>query len=73
MTVPDDILTTAEVAEMWRVPVTQVQRLAREGRIPSFGVGRYRRYSRRDLDAWRQRQSTGDPLATKRRTRRKSA
>lgn len=64
-----DILTSPEVAEWLRVPQTWVEQAARDGRIPSMKIGRRRRYSRADIEAWRIQQRTGDPLATDRRTR----
>jgi excisionase family DNA binding protein len=41
-----EILTAAEVAEILRVEETTVGDWARQGRIPSFKLGRLRRYSR---------------------------
>jgi excisionase family DNA binding protein len=38
------LMTAAQVAERWQVPVSQIYRLAREGRLPSVAVGRYRRF-----------------------------
>ena len=69
----DDTMTAPEVAEWLRVPQSWVESAARDGRLPSMKLGRYRRFSRSVLEAWRIEQSTGDPLATQRRTRRKSA
>ena len=73
MQVTDDVLTADEVATWLRVPLTWVQQAAREGRIPSFQVGRYRRFSRADIEQWRHEQKTGDPLATDRRRRRRAS
>lgn len=41
-----EILTAAEVAEILRVEEATVGDWARQGRIPSFKLGRLRRYSR---------------------------
>jgi excisionase family DNA binding protein len=45
----DRLLTAAEVAERWQVPTSQVYRLARDGRLPSVAIGRYRRWRLADL------------------------
>lgn len=65
----DEVLTADEVATWLRVPLTWVRQAARDDRLPSFRVGRYRRFSRADIERWRHEQSTGDPLATHRRRR----
>ncbi|HLR96475.1 MAG TPA: helix-turn-helix domain-containing protein [Jiangellaceae bacterium] len=65
----DDTMTAPEVAEWLRVPQSWVETAARDGRLPSMKLGRYRRFSRAALAEWRHQQSTGDPLATQRRTR----
>ncbi len=39
------LLTAEQLAERWQIPVSQVYRLTREGRIPSVKLGRYYRYS----------------------------
>lgn len=46
---PDDlprtvVLTAKELAERWRVPVSQIYRLTRERQIPALRIGRYYRY-----------------------------
>ena len=38
------ILTAEQLAERWQVPTSQVYRLARDGRIPTVQLGRYRRW-----------------------------
>jgi excisionase family DNA binding protein len=38
------LLTAAQLAERWQVPTSHVYRLAREGRIPTVELGRYRRW-----------------------------
>ena len=37
------LLTAEQLAERWQVPKSHVYRLAREGRIPTVELGRYRR------------------------------
>ena len=64
-----EIRTATEVAEWLKVPRSWVERAARDGRLPSMRVGRYRRFSRTDLEQWRHDQTTGDPLFTDRRRR----
>ena len=43
---PPRILTTAEVAEYLHVSLNTVHRLARDGRIPAFKIGRDYRFGR---------------------------
>jgi len=38
------LLTAAQLAERWQIPKSHVYRLAREGRIPTVELGRYRRF-----------------------------
>ncbi len=38
------LLTAEQLAARWQVPTTHVYRLAREGRIPTVELGRYRRW-----------------------------
>lgn len=38
------LLTAAQVAERWQVPVGHVYRLTRAGVVPVVELGRYRRY-----------------------------
>ncbi len=38
------LLTCDQLAERWQVPRSHVYRLAREGRIPTVELGRYRRF-----------------------------
>jgi len=38
------LLTCDQLAERWQVPKSHVYRLAREGRIPTVELGRYRRF-----------------------------
>jgi len=46
------LLTADELAARWQVPKSQVYRLAREGRIPAFKIGRYTRFRADAVDAW---------------------
>jgi excisionase family DNA binding protein len=39
------LLKAEEVAERWQVPVAQIYRLTRDGRLPVVRIGRYYRYS----------------------------
>jgi len=48
----DELLTSAEVAEILNVPVRWVDEHGRRGDVPSLKLGRYRRYRRGDIDAW---------------------
>ena len=38
------LLTADQLAERWQIPTSHVYRLAREGRIPTVELGRYRRW-----------------------------
>lgn len=38
------LLTAEELAERWQVPLSQVYRLTRAGRLPVVRLGRYYRY-----------------------------
>jgi excisionase family DNA binding protein len=38
------LLTADQLAERWQVPTSHVYRLARDGRIPTVELGRYRRF-----------------------------
>lgn len=38
------LLTADQLAKRWQVPTSQVYRLARDGRIPTVQLGRYRRW-----------------------------
>ena len=38
------LLTAEELAERWQVPVSQIYRLTRHGKIPTVRLGRYVRY-----------------------------
>ena len=38
------LLTAEQLAERWQVPTAHVYRLAREHRVPTVTIGRYRRF-----------------------------
>lgn len=40
----DRLLTAEDLAERWQVPKAHVYRLARDGRLPTVRLGRYRRF-----------------------------
>lgn len=46
------LLKAAQVAERYQVPVSQIYRLTREGRLPAVKLGRYYRYSQPALEAF---------------------
>jgi excisionase family DNA binding protein len=45
-------LTAEQVAERWSVPRSQVYRLARDGKLATVAIGRYRRWRVADLEAF---------------------
>jgi len=45
----EEILTPSEVATLFKVHVNTVYKLAKEGRIPGYRVGRGWRFSRTDI------------------------
>jgi excisionase family DNA binding protein len=49
---PDPIMTVDEVAEYLDLHPLTVRRLARDGEIPAFKVGRQWRVQRKLLDQW---------------------
>jgi len=46
------LLTVDQLAERWSVPPSHVYRLARDGRLPTVRLGRYRRWRLEDVDAF---------------------
>ncbi len=48
----DPLLTAAEVGELLGVPASWVYEQARQGRIPTVPLGRYRRFRRTAVEAW---------------------
>ncbi len=49
---PHRLLTAEEVAERWQVPKAHVYRLARDGRLPTVALGRYRRWRLEAIEAF---------------------
>ncbi len=47
-----EVLTAQEVAELLRVRPSTVLDLARRAVLPSFKVGKHRRFLRSDIDSW---------------------
>ncbi|MGQ9523679.1 MAG: helix-turn-helix domain-containing protein [Armatimonadota bacterium] len=52
MACDDNILTIAEVADYLRLNPQTVYRLAQQGQLPGFKVGRHWRFSRRHIEEW---------------------
>ena len=48
---PGQLLTADEVAQRWRVPSSFVYRLAREGKLETVQLGRYRRWRLEAVEA----------------------
>jgi excisionase family DNA binding protein len=48
------LLTAGDVAELLGVPKSWVYEQSRAGRIPTVTLGRYRRYRRERIEAWRE-------------------
>jgi excisionase family DNA binding protein len=46
------ILTLAEVSERFKISISQVQKLAREGKIPAHKIGRLWRFDEEELSRW---------------------
>lgn len=46
------ILTLEEVSQKFKISIPQVQKLAREGRIPAHKVGRLWRFDEEELNRW---------------------
>ena len=53
----DPVMTIDEVAEYLHIHSLTARRLAREGAIPAFKVGRQWRIKRESLDQWIERES----------------
>lgn len=56
------LLTANEVAARWQVPSAHVYRLAREGKLPTVELGRYRRWR---LDAIEEFERSGGCAPTR--------
>jgi excisionase family DNA binding protein len=48
----EQLLTAEQVAERWQCPVSQVYRLARDGRLRCVRLGRYVRFRLEDIEAF---------------------
>jgi excisionase family DNA binding protein len=46
------ILTLAEVSQRFKLSIPQVQKLAREGKIPAHKIGRLWRFDEEELGQW---------------------
>ncbi len=46
------VLTLAEVAALLRVPKSTVYKLAQNGTVPAFKVGKHWRFLLRDIEGW---------------------
>jgi len=46
------ILTLAEVSQRFKLSIPQVQKLAREGRMPAHKIGRLWRFDEEELSRW---------------------
>ena len=53
------LLTAGEVAELLAVPESWVREATRGGRLPYLALGRYRRYSREEIESWLSEQRGG--------------
>jgi excisionase family DNA binding protein len=53
------LLTAEQLADHWQVPKSHVYRLAREGKIPTVELGRYRRWRLEAIEAF-ERGATDD-------------
>jgi excisionase family DNA binding protein len=57
-----EVLTLEEVSELLRLHRSMVYKLASEGRIPSFRVGKYRRFRKDLILRWLAARSMGVSL-----------
>jgi excisionase family DNA binding protein len=48
------LLTASQLAERWQVPEAHVYRLAREGKVLTVRLGRYRRWRMADIEHFEQ-------------------
>jgi excisionase family DNA binding protein len=57
---PDtQVLTLMEVAALLRVPKSTVYKLAQNGTVPAFKVGKHWRFLLRDIEVWLRSQGKG--------------
>jgi excisionase family DNA binding protein len=52
LAIPERLLTAEQLAERWQVPKAHVYRLARDGRLPTVELGRYRRWRMDAIEAF---------------------
>ena len=57
------VLTLMEVATLLRVPKSTVYKLAQNGTVPAFKVGKHWRFLLGDIEAWLRSQGNG-PVVT---------
>jgi excisionase family DNA binding protein len=62
------LLTAGQVADLLAVPESWVREATRAGRLPFIPLGRYRRYSHQEIQAWLEEQRQG-PRPQSRQTR----
>ena len=53
------LLTAEDLAVRWQVPVAQVYRLARDGRVPAVRLGRYYRFRLEAVQTFEESGGTG--------------
>jgi excisionase family DNA binding protein len=58
------LLTSQEVSELFKIPIVQVQKLARDGKIPAGKVGRLWRFREKDIWRWFESTYQGNPEMT---------
>lgn len=54
-----ETLTVREIAKYLKVHPLTIARLAREGKIPGFKVGKQWRFDKKEMEAWRRNQGKG--------------
>lgn len=52
MLTPSEFMTVEEIAEYMRLPQSTVYKLARQGKLPGFKVGRHWRFRREAVIQW---------------------
>ncbi len=53
------VMTAEEVADLLRVRADWVYEMARRGELPSYKLGKFRRFSRADVLAWLREREDG--------------
>ncbi len=48
----NEFLTSVEVAEYLRIPLSTVYKLTQDQKLPAFKVGKHSRYKKRSLQTW---------------------